>query len=136
MVGVPTATTTTTITMHRSTASAIGMVVVTTGSLASAGMPVSAMALSTAHAGPAYSPYTSHALSSGSVWACLVHEAVGQHSSSTRIDPVGVFTEAWVGRSSRHANVGEHVYGAEQNGSEQNGYAGAGAHFKHTFVMA
>jgi len=46
---------------------------------------------------------------------------------STCIDPVGVYSEAWVGRSGQHADVEDHVYGAKRSG-----HAGASMHFEHT----
>jgi len=87
MVGVPTARTTTTIPVHPSMASAIGMGLQATGALPSTGAPLSAMTTPTAYTRPAYSPYTSHAPSSGPASARPVCEAVGQ-PSSTCIDPV------------------------------------------------
>jgi len=124
MVSVHT-TTTTTITKYLLTASAAGMALVTTGVLPSASMPWSTIAMPTAYARSAYSPYAGYAPPSGPASARPVREAVGQQRSLTRIDLVGVYLEAYINRSGWHANVGDYVYGAKRNS-----YAGAGTHFE------
>jgi len=58
--GVPTATMTTTITMHPEMASATWMVIVDTGALLSTGVPLLTMAMPTAYSRPAYLLYAGH----------------------------------------------------------------------------
>jgi len=125
-VGIPTATTTTTIFTHHSTASTAGVVLVTTGVLASAGVPLSTIATPTVYARPAYLLYASHALATRPAFACPNHETVGQ-PQSTCIDPVRVFCEVYVGQNGRQASVGDQVAR-----DEWDGYAGASQCFECT----
>jgi len=119
-------TTTAIITMHPSMVSTVGVAFVAIGVLTSAWALLSTMATPTAYATPAYSPYAGHAAESGPASARPIREAVGQPQSAC-INPVRVFSGAYVSRNGQRTGVGDHIVGAKWDG-----YAGTGERFEHT----
>ena len=126
-VGIPTATTTMTITTHSLT-SAIEMALGATRALPSASAPQSTIATHTAYAKLAYLPYAGHALQAILASAHPIHEAVEQSTctSSVRVYSEALCRSGWHGW---HARVREQVVRAKWDG-----YAGIDGHFEHTIL--
>ena len=144
-VGVPTVTTTTTITTHPVMASAIGIAFVATRVLLSANAPLLIVAMLSAYTRLTYSPYVGHALRARPASVRPIHEAVRQ---PIRADSVRVYPETYGSQDGhagavrqrvsdghcehvilygRRAGVGDHMVGAEGDG-----YTGAVERYKHT----
>jgi len=89
MVGVPTATMTTTISTHFSMALAARIAFVATRVLPGAGVPLLTVAMPSVYARPAYWPYVGHLLQAGPASARPIHEPVRQpiSANSVRVYP-------------------------------------------------